>query len=368
MAKVEKEYMRLPGGGMKRGSAGFFAVTRSYCRLWLAKDHLLLVDSEGGYSETYKRFYFRDIQAFILRKTKGWAVGNGILATITGLFLVFGLSVSDVDGRIALLVIAAIFGLILLANVLFGPTCTCHLKTAVHLEELPSLRRLRRARKVLARLKPLVNGAQGELLQEQLAAQLSAAMEAANVQPAVAGQSGHAFLTRAVRPYRSNAHKVLFIALIADAVMSLVHIALPSLAVILISMIVGITATISLLIGLVRQSDSDLKAAVRYVTWTAAVFTGINYLVGYMVMIILIPARNLDGTQWEYIKALSEIQPLTTPWMLALLIFNTVVSATLGLAGIMFLRKHWAEKSAVPPAPPVISAPENSPPVDVSPP
>jgi hypothetical protein len=58
----------------------------------------------------------------------------------------------------------------LVANLLLGPTCVCHLKTAVQTEELPSLRRLRRARKVLARLRPLIVAAQGELTLGEIAA------------------------------------------------------------------------------------------------------------------------------------------------------------------------------------------------------
>jgi hypothetical protein len=34
----------------------------SHPSLWLGEDHLLCVDS-NGYAETYKRFYFRDVQA-----------------------------------------------------------------------------------------------------------------------------------------------------------------------------------------------------------------------------------------------------------------------------------------------------------------
>ena len=37
-------------------------------QLWLGPEHLLLVETDG-YREYYKRFNYRDIQAFIIRKT-----------------------------------------------------------------------------------------------------------------------------------------------------------------------------------------------------------------------------------------------------------------------------------------------------------
>ena len=77
---------------------------------------------------------------------------------------------------------------------------------------------------------------------------------------------------------------------------------------------------------------------------------------GILMMMILIPLEHLDGTQWEYIKALADLQPLTTWWWLAILLFNATASGVLGALGLIFLRQHWAEKSAAP-VPPVITPP-----------
>ena len=53
-------------------------------------------------------------------------------------------------------------------NLIKGPTCNCYLRTAVQIKELPSLSRLKRARKVLARLRPLITAAQGALTPEEI--------------------------------------------------------------------------------------------------------------------------------------------------------------------------------------------------------
>jgi len=151
MARARKTYRRLPGR-----AAGL----ASYHHLWLGPDHLLSVRATG-YSEEYKRFYFRDIQALIVRKTERreissviftlLAIGCGLFVLVTPLLMWRGFW-------------AVCTGVVLgclLVNWLRGPTCICHIRTAVQTEPLPTLKRLPTARKVIARLKPGIQDAQG---------------------------------------------------------------------------------------------------------------------------------------------------------------------------------------------------------------
>jgi hypothetical protein len=176
MAAEEREYRRLPGRGVRRQGIATAARTR----LWLARDHLLAVDYQW-YSEDYKRFYFRDIQAVILRKTRTGRTINEVLTPLTCIVLALALSLTIAGGPDELAfgmfwwIIGAVLLAFLVANILLGPTCRCHLKTAVQTEELPSLRRLRRARKVLARVRPLIVAAQGELTLGEIAARMGQA-------------------------------------------------------------------------------------------------------------------------------------------------------------------------------------------------
>jgi hypothetical protein len=171
MAATEREYRRLPGA-VHTGIA-----IRS--RLWAGRDHLLAVYS-SGYSENYKRFYFRDIQAVILRKTRTARTINEILTPLACIILALALSLSIAGGfddgfAIFWWILGAVLLAFLVPNILMGPTCVCHLKTAVQTEELTSLRRLRRARKVLARVQPLIVAAQGELTLGEIAARMGGA-------------------------------------------------------------------------------------------------------------------------------------------------------------------------------------------------
>jgi hypothetical protein len=48
-----------------------------------------------------------------------------------------------------------------------------HLRTAVQIEELPSLNRIRRTRRVLDRVRPLIVAAQGPLAPEEISGRMS---------------------------------------------------------------------------------------------------------------------------------------------------------------------------------------------------
>jgi len=165
----------------------FSAVSTARSSLWLGDDHLLLVD-RNGFTETYKRFYFRDIQAFIIRATKTRKVWNWILGTIAVLILLFGLFASGGDkaGVIVTLVIAAtICGIPLFFNNLFGTTCACQIRTAVQTEEMPSLCRLPQTRKVFDKIRPLIAAAQGQLSAEEASSKLMDAALAETAKPPV---------------------------------------------------------------------------------------------------------------------------------------------------------------------------------------
>src|SRR6059036_2592658 len=93
MPRGEKVYRRLPGR-----ESGLL----SYSRLWLGPDHLLLARTTF-LSEEYKRFYFRDIQAIVTRRTERREISNVIFAftaLVLGVLAVF----TDAGWRVFFLV------------------------------------------------------------------------------------------------------------------------------------------------------------------------------------------------------------------------------------------------------------------------
>lgn len=136
--------------------------------LWLGPDHLLHSASVLAV-ERYQRWYFREVQALVARRTAVRTVLN-LIAGGFALLLTFGASTALVvgfeanaaDARVGLFILAGILGVVALAgfalvawNTLLGPTCTVRIVTPRGTERLPGLMRLPVFERLVARLGPL---------------------------------------------------------------------------------------------------------------------------------------------------------------------------------------------------------------------
>lgn len=169
MSTTTKEYRRLPGRARS---------VMSSIRLWQGKDHLLLCSS-NSFSEDYRRFYYSDIQVITVRKTVTGEVGSIFLVALAGVFGLIAFQFAD-GVRDFWGVLAGFSLFFALVDWLKGPTCVCHLRTAIQTVHLSSLNRLRAARKTIARLKPLIDEAQGTLTAEEIQSKMAALAEAAS--------------------------------------------------------------------------------------------------------------------------------------------------------------------------------------------
>jgi hypothetical protein len=174
----EMRYRRLTRAHAK---STFSIAFTSRSSLWLGDDHLLCVDS-SGYTETYKRFYFRDIQCIVITETKWQTIWNGFLM-MPPAFALIGFMISafpwkqHVGAAIAWSIVTTVFLVPLIINNIRGATCICQLRTAVQIEELPSLCRVRQTRKVLETIRPLIVATQGMLTTEEVSARLREAAQ-----------------------------------------------------------------------------------------------------------------------------------------------------------------------------------------------
>jgi hypothetical protein len=147
-------YDKLPGD-----FRGF--LTRN--TLWLGSDHLLLIDS-SRFSETYKRFYLRDIQSIVIRRSARFVIPY--YWALLGLAALIALLVGWAPSRSAIFwtafVVLAAVGIYLYVASVFH-SCTCHLITRANKVELPSLFRRYSARRFVEVMAPRIIAAQGEL-------------------------------------------------------------------------------------------------------------------------------------------------------------------------------------------------------------
>lgn len=129
-------------------------------QLWLGPDHLLHINSTG-YTESYRRFYLRDIQSLLIVHTSFRTYAHLALAV---LLLVILLIIRGSDGGVVgYAITCGIFLPFFLWNQLRGPSCRVVVVTAVQQENVRALSRLPKTRRVLAQLKPLIEAAQADL-------------------------------------------------------------------------------------------------------------------------------------------------------------------------------------------------------------
>jgi hypothetical protein len=139
-------------------------------RLWLGDDHLLVVATVLGV-ERYRRFYLRDIEALLVRRTSRRLVWNSVFGGIGGVcaalaavfFALYARDASEVGFAVAAGFFAAPAAFCLaglLITTLRGPTCDIFVQTAAGTEPLHVPGHLRPAQRLIARLEPLIEQAQ----------------------------------------------------------------------------------------------------------------------------------------------------------------------------------------------------------------
>lgn len=153
---------------------GVSSALLSPAKAYLADDHLLLVQ-ESMTAQEYRRFYFRDIQAVIVRKTAGGSILIILYSILLVVFLVSFLSVYVDTGGItgpriinpvslATVGLAAALLALLIINIVKGPTVICCLQTAANVQKVPMIKRLNHARRFIEQLRGPIEQIQGPLV------------------------------------------------------------------------------------------------------------------------------------------------------------------------------------------------------------
>ena len=348
MAKKVKEYTKLPGS--KKG----FLIGRY--TLWQGADHLLYLFARFGV-EDYKRFYFGDIQAIIIRKTVTGKVRNGILGGLALLFLILVFSVAD-SGSILLngwaifwTFMSAIMALFLLVNFLLGPTCETQLLTAVQTEKLHSLNRLKRAFKIADQLRPLIRQAQRSIPGENINQQQPGPGSPNRPRRISTARSSR---QKVARNENGRVHMMLFTLLLFDGLLGTSEFFVLNVATTILSSIASLCTGIVVITALVRQHNSDLPSSLCTITWTCLGFVGVTFVMGYVVgMVMAFNNPNIFYNQWEIIKAVSVLSPWDSPLKLSCNILALAGALFLAIPGLMMLqrfRRRANQPMAVPSA------------------
>jgi hypothetical protein len=333
-------YIKLPGRGLRHPMFAFAnaarAVSATRCRLWLGPDHLLSVDSTIA-SESYRRFYFRDIEAFIVRRTVRRQVWNWVLLVLilisAGPFAIAWRSDGEGGFLVAAICIASFWLVFMLINTLRGATCQTHIRTAVQLERLPSLSRLPVARKVLARLQPLIIATQGAATPEELAtAPWMSANAPADPRMAAVGVAP-------ARADKGHIHAALFGLLIAEAILTVIASVFFHEPISVFSLLAMLGGCIACVVALVRQRNTDLPDAVRTMTKVTLGYYVLKCLAGFIYMIVF--AANHPGT-----PMITGLEMVGEPGFSETALGGAGVGAIIGLIGLVVLLSRARQPAA----------------------
>lgn len=327
--------------------------------LWIAPDHLLSVTSTG-FTEGYKRFYFKDIQAIVVRETSLWRVMDWILGALAILFLVLtalggalGWSLGPV---VADLVACLAFSVALLLSLMSGPTCVCELRTAVQVEHLRCLNRMRKTLRVVDRLRLEIETVQGALAPEDaeracLSAQADNPLPSWGDAQPLPSRPRRQF-ARQLKPYRSRAHDVLTIALLADMLHTIADVAARSYAVHMAGMAIGMGLIVSTVMAVIKQQGTRLPQGLKNVAWGTLAYLVVSFVfwTGYNMMLSV----KWQDTSIGYlgVQHYVAVVPLgTTPVLAAWLSLCTFTAGALALSGLVLMqryRRNQAEPSSQP--------------------
>jgi len=344
MAGKAKEYTKLPGRGIKRGSLVYIVGIRA--RLWKGKDHILSI-LNFGYFEEYRRFYYKDIQAFTIRKTAKSMIWNAILTVLALLFAVLAI-ISEEYLSPFIWAVAAIFIVLLIVNILRGQSCITEIHTAVGSEELPSLGRLKKAEKVISMLEPLIEEAQGKLSPEEIQPLYEElAREKKGATPSRAREQ--------LSAYTGKFHTILFIALLVDALLTGIIFFHNGVFITTVSTLLFFAVSALVIVALIKQHNSRIGKEVRFVTWSAMAYMVLEYILGYVFLIFVVAMEHPEAMndQWEIIKIASSLSPYDNPYYMAMLVTSTSLSLLLGISGLALHRPSAGNEMAFSEPPPL---------------
>jgi hypothetical protein len=311
--------------------------------LWLAEDHLLHVTSTQ-FTETYKRFYLKDIQTIGITQTYGRRNGNIIIGLCTGflisLFFLTKYYLHAWPPGVAEGFFGPCIGALLLFsafNSLLGPTCICRLYTAVQVEELDTLGRVRTAKRAIRILKPLIESVQGKFSPENF----DSAVEGAALKA-----SAHALAETTSEPREQElrhetgtVHASLFGMILLGSLAGATEVLYKSPVKSILNLLVFLGVVVLVVFALTRQSRSDLPASIKRLTWIVLGLTIAEFLFS-----------TIYGTIYMFTHAaqMAKTPPLEFrlegPFYDGYCITSSAIELFLAVLGLALVRNLWKKE------------------------
>jgi hypothetical protein len=293
--------------------------------LYDAQDHLLSIKSHF-FTEEYLRFYYRDIQAIITRKTITGKVINICLLVALTLFLVPAFLLSG-GWVFFFLLMGSIIFIFLIINLIKGPTAICHIQTLVQTARLTAIKRLRGAEKIISQIKLLIEKSQGILPQGYIKNQIP-----------------DDYSYRVIREKdielkheKGTHHLILFSFLIFSTGFIILDIFFPNLFSSLLSGAINLGIGAILIFALRKQHRSDIYRSIKIMTWSITCYLVIRYVFSYLLfMFVTIINPNIANNQYEIFNKTASLAPLEHMWIMGFYFFFMFLTIGIGITGIIF--------------------------------
>ncbi|MCJ8502674.1 hypothetical protein [Desulfatitalea alkaliphila] len=318
MARRPQPYEKLPGRWMSLFNRR---------TLWQGADHLLWVE-HTMMQETYRRFYFKDIQALVMRRNRLhhlWSAFWGGLALITGaMALTLGSSGFVLEG------FTLVWGLCLLLHLVKGPCCEVFIQTAVQRERLTTQIRERQAIKVLDRIKAQAEKAQGVYRPPAPSDRPPAATVDIG-----ADTTGARMNDPLAPPFKPMLHQILFTVAITHGLFGglLLWLQQPYLAA--LSTATLVTTLVLAITALVRGHAAARGTLLVTATWLTLVLACLNGVFAYgMYMYATIRHPELAFDYWSLIQSFLALHVTAGPVRWALLTGFAAGALALGAVGL----------------------------------
>lgn len=321
MPKKQKPYTRLRGRGLVGSNS-----------LYLGSDHLLSINTTF-FSEDYMRFYYRDIQALITRKTSTGKILNLVFTILLIIFLIPALRLEGgLSGFFFTLTVP--FFILIIINWLKGPTSVCHIVTPIQTVKLPALRRIKITKKAINQLRPYIENIQGILTQESL--------QGINQEEDLKSNLKKTF--RPLKYEKGTFHFLLFSFLLANVIFISIDIFYQNMALTFISTIIMLATIVFLIIALIKQTGSALYNALKIITWSTTGYICIYYIFSIIISFyIVLKNPGVSNNQWELIKKASALSPMEYPWLMGFSVFSLCISLIIGISGLVLIGKFRKE-------------------------
>ena len=197
------------------------------------------------------------------------------------------------------------------------------------------------------RLKPLIEQAQGAITPDALQTKVSEWPRSGIRESKIHAPS------QPKRHEHGSFHEILFYLLLLGGLITAIDFFYNHITLTLLGIVIGMGVGVCVIVALVRQHNSNMKGALRGMTWGTLGYVCFSGIVGYIYYMILavknaVKAPGVMNNQWEWVKMASSISPLHSPWLTSIYIFSIVCSFVIGLSGLISMRRFRCENPVFP--------------------